>query len=38
MDINQRVTVSLFRDPTRIAHVLGLDIELPDVDCTDPDY
>jgi len=38
MDIYKCVTVSLFGDPTKIAHALGLDIELPDVDCTDPDY
>jgi hypothetical protein len=38
MDIYKRVVVSLFGDPTKIARALGLDIELPDVDCTDPGY
>jgi hypothetical protein len=38
MDIYQRLTVSLFGDATRIAQALGLDIELPNIDCTDPDY
>jgi hypothetical protein len=38
MDLYKRVIVSLFGDPTRIARALGLDIELPDVDCVDPAY
>lgn len=38
MDLRKRVIVSIYRDPTRVARALGLDIELPDVDCTDPDF
>jgi hypothetical protein len=38
MDLYKRVVVSLFGSPTRIAQALGLDIELPDVDSTDPAY
>src|ERR1700677_1859136 len=38
MDLYKRVVVSLFGDPTKIAQALGLDIELPDVDCVDPAY
>jgi hypothetical protein len=38
MDLYKGVVVSLFGDPTKIAQALGLDIELPDVDCVDPAY
>ena len=30
------IVINLFCDATRIAHVLGLDIELPDCDNQDP--
>lgn len=34
----ERVVVNVFGDPTRIARLLGLDIELPDPDNADPEY
>jgi len=33
-----RIVVSLFDEPTKIAHALGIDIELPDADNEDPAY
>jgi hypothetical protein len=32
------ITINIFGDATRIARVLGLDVDLPDCENTDPDY
>lgn len=36
--LGDRIVMNIFADPTKIAHALGLNIELPDCDNEDPAY